>query len=108
MTEKCCRGCGDIYLTGPSLELLTLLGSVAFLPVGERDGKPVYMADDGVERVNSVLTLSLNGLVDLDWSAPLRGFDYSAYGGCQRLGSMALTKRGQDALDALDILGVGE
>lgn len=105
MTHSC-GGCGDIYLTGPALELLALLGSLAFLPLGERDGKPLYIADGGEELSNAVLALSLNGLVTLDYASPIDGFDYSGYTGCTRFGSMALTKRGQDALESVDILGI--
>ena len=107
MAESC-RGCGDIYLSKPALELLTLLGSFAFLPVGERDGKAVHISDSGEEHINSLKALILNGLVSLDWTRPLEGCDYSAYSGFDRLGSIALTARGQDALDTLDVLGVEE
>lgn len=102
-----CGGCrANMYLTGKALELLELLGEYAFLPLGRRDGKPLYITETGEELTNSVLTLSLNGLASLDYSTPLTGFDYSAYASCDSLGSMALTALGQDALEALDINGI--
>ena len=102
-----CGGCGDIYLTGKALELLGLLGEYAFLPLGERDGKPVYLSDTGETFSNAVTALKLYGLVTLDYDLPLNGFDYKEYVNCSRLGSMALTARGQAALEALDAQGVG-
>ena len=105
-----CGGCGggDIYLTEKALELLELLGERAFLPLGERGGKPVYISDSGEVYVSSPTALKLSGLATLDLDIPLQGFDYSGYAGCTRLGSMALTARGQEALESLSIRGVEE
>ncbi len=108
MSGQCCGGCGEIYLTEKALELLELLGQRAFLPLGERDGKPVYISDTGEEFVSSPTALKLSGLVTLDLDIPLEGFDYGAYVGCTRRGSMALTARGQEALESLSIRGVEE
>ncbi len=102
-----CGGCGggEIYLTEKALELLELLGERAFLPLGERDGRPLYISDAGGEYVSSPTALKLAGLATLDFDIPLEGFDYAAYAGCTRLGSMALTARGQAALEALSVQG---
>lgn len=109
MSKNCCGGCGgDIYLTDKALELLELLGERAFLPLGERDGKPLYVSDTGEEFVSSPTALKLSGLVTLDLDIPLAGFDYAAYAGCTRLGSMALTALGQEALESVSIQGVEE
>jgi len=37
-------------------------------------------------------------LIDIDWHAPLSGFDYAAYVGLPIHGSFALTARGQQVL----------
>ncbi len=103
-----CGGCGELYLTGKALELLELLGEYAFLPLGERDGKPVVVSETGETFSNAVTALKLYGLVTLDYDLPLAGFDYKNYVNCSRLGSMALTARGQAALEALDAQGVAE
>lgn len=110
MSGKCCGGCcgGEIYLTDKALELLELLGKLAFLPLGERDGKPLYVSDTGEEYVSSPSALKMSGLVTLDFDMPLTGFDYASYAGCTRLGSMALTARGQEALESVSIRGVEE
>lgn len=99
-------GCGDIFLTGKALELLEALGEYAFLPLGERNGKPLYIAESGEEFSNAVLALKLNGLITADYDIPLSGFDYKDYVNCSRLGSMALTARGQAALESVDTQGV--
>ena len=39
---------------------------------------------------------------------PLRGFDYAAYREYPLHGSMALTGRGQDVLEQIEILGIEE
>lgn len=108
MSNPCPGRCGDIYLTDKALELLELLGQRAFLPLGERDGKPIYISDAGEEFVSSPTALKLSGLVTLDLDIPLKGFDYAAYSDCTRLGSMALTALGQEALESLSIRGVEE
>lgn len=101
-----CGGCGrDVILTGKAIELLELMGRYAFLPLGEKDGKAFYLAENGERYENSVTALRLSGLVTLDWDMPLAGFDYRGYEEAERRGSMALTKLGQDALDALSVQG---
>lgn len=101
-----CGGCGlELILTGKAIELLELLGRYAFLPLGERGGKPFYLSEDGERFENSVTALKLSGLVTIDWDMPLAGFDYAPYAGADRTGSMALTKRGQDALESLSVQG---
>ncbi len=100
---------GDaVFLTRPALELLELFRTRPFLPLGRSGGKPLFIDDDGARRVNSVLALSLNGLITTDFASPLSGFDYSPYSECEELGSMALTLRGQEALDSIDIQGIDE
>ena len=100
-----CRG-NEIILTEKAIGLLEELGRDAFLPVGERDGKPFYISESGETYSSAVTALVLSGLVDVDYDLPLVGFDYMGYDPCQRRGSMALTKRGQDALEALGVEGV--
>lgn len=103
-----CGGCGssDIFLTGKALELLSALGEYAFLPLGEREGRPVYVSESGETFSNAVVALKLNGLITTDYDIPMEGYDYKDYVDCSRLGSMALTARGQAALEAIDTQGV--
>lgn len=55
---------------------------------------------------NGILALERKGLIDLDYNLPLQNFDYGPYAAWSRQGSMALTVRGQEVLDVLDIQGV--
>lgn len=101
-----CGGCGrEFILTDKALELLESLGRYAFLPIGERGGRPFTVSETGERYEGSLTALKLYGLVTLDWDQPLSGFDYSALGDVDRVGSMALTKLGQDALEALSVQG---
>ncbi len=101
-----CGGCGqELILTESALELLEALGEVAFLPVGERDGRAFTVLPDGKRFESALTALKLYGLIDVDPDMPLQGYDYGALGETDRRGSIALTKRGQDALEALSVQG---
>lgn len=102
-----CGGCGELFLTQPELILLERLAQTAFLPVGKGE-YPVYLEEDGDPEVwgRAVLALDLKGLISLDYDQPLRGFDYGAYEGCSLRGSMALTARGQDVVERIEIQGI--
>ncbi len=101
-----CGGCGqELILTKSAIELLEALGEFAFLPVGERDGRAFAVLPDGRRFESALTALKLYGLADVDPDLPLRGFDYAAMGETDRRGSAALTKRGQDALEALSVQG---
>ena len=52
--------------------------------------------------------LEKKGLIDIDYHQPLSGFDYSAYAPYPLQGSMALTARGQEVLDTVELQGVTE
>lgn len=104
-----CSGCGAAYvLTEGELSLLRLLGEVAFLPVARRadDLTPIYCAEGAyTPQQYSILLqcLEKKNLIDIDFYAPLKGFD--GYGHYPLKGSCALTLQGQQVLDALDIQG---
>ena len=110
--QKSCTGCSPaLYLTEEELTLLRLFGEVPFLPVARRpDGETPVCLEEGAgdqETVSQVIVaLERKGLIDLDYNLPLQNFDYSAYAAWSRRGSMALTARGQEVLDVLDIQGV--
>lgn len=106
----CCEGCGSLVLGPDEVTILKKLGQIPFWPVARRadDMTPVFREDtDFAEETYSLLLqlLEKKGLIDIDYDKPLAGFDMSAYGGYPVHGSMALTMRGQQALDALEILG---
>ena len=109
--SKNCGGCchGPMELTELEIRLLVLLGQVAFLPVARKPAEeyPICMELFGYDPVQSGLALAClekRGLVDLDYAAPLKGADMSAYEGYPVHGSAALTARGQEAADAAESL----
>ena len=110
--QKSCAGCSPaLYLTEEELKLLRLFGEAPFLPVARRpDGETPVCLEEGAgeqETVSKVIVaLERKGLIDLDYNLPLQNFDYSAYAAWSRQGSMALTARGQEVLDVLEIQGV--
>lgn len=114
--ENCGNGCGGgqtLLLTAAELALLRRLGETPFLPVAAAlDGRvPVYMEDRDrpeEEYGAAILGLAGKGLLQLDYDIPLGGFDYGAYGAYPLHGSMALTGRGQDVLEQIEIRGIEE
>ena len=109
-----CGGCGGgnaLELSEGEIWMLKNLSQIPFLPVARRmdDDVPVYLEDDRYTREEYTLILQClekRGLIDIDYWAPLKGFDMSAYGAYPVRGSFALTARGQVAAELLEYLGV--
>ena len=105
-----CGGCAkELTLTEGELALLNLLAQIPFLPVARKtdDMTPVYLEADAPENASLVLqVLEKKQLIDLDYGAPLKGFDMSAYRGFPVHGTVALTARGQTVVDLLDKQGI--
>lgn len=106
-----CNGCGgSLELNSGELGMLRKLGQIPFLPVARRadSTEPVYLADTELSREAYSLILQClekKGLISLDYDMPLKGTDPAFYGDFPIRGSFALTARGQQALDLLDIQG---
>ena len=102
-----CVGCGAAYvLTEGEVQVLRLLGELAFLPVARRadDLTPIWCGEDGPEGANGILQcLEKKNLITIDFDMPLKGF--AGYGSYPLKGSAALTLQGQQVLDALDVQG---
>ena len=107
-----CGGCGGgLLLTEPEIKLLHLFGQIPFLPVARTaaDDGPVFLEWGAPDFYKSViLSLERKGLIDVDYHAPLGGFPYAGYEAYPLKGSMGLTARGQDVLDALELQGYSE
>lgn len=112
-----CAGCGgcakQLLLTDGEITFLNTLGQIPFLPVARKadDMIPVYLedADHTKEEYSLILqALEAKGLIDLDYSKPLGGFDMDAYKGYPVHGTVALTQRGQLVVDMLDKQGIAE
>lgn len=109
-TNKSCGGCRGLTLTPEELDLLQLFREEPFLPLARSAGgeTPVFIRDGGEVVSDSLTWLMLKGLITLDYDIPLQDFDYAGYEKYPVRGSMALTRRGQEALDYIDIQGVSE
>ena len=108
-----CGGCAkELTLTQPEIDVLRLLGQFAFLPVARRadDMTPVCLeAGEDREQTSLVLqVLEKKALIDIDYRKPLAGVDMQAYRGLPVHGSFALTERGQQVLEMLEIQGITE
>ncbi len=110
-----CGGCGGcraaLELTERELELLRELAVYAFLPVARTadDPTPHYLQDDAraeAEYSAALLHLERKGLIDLDYASPIGAYTDARYAPWPVHGSAALTARGQQVLETLDILGM--
>ena len=106
-----CNGChGALVLNEGEVQMLQKLGQIPFLPVARRADSmdPVYLEDQDLsmeEYSLILLCLEKKGLISMDYDAPLKGFCDTAYADYPIRGSFALTAKGQQILDLLDIQG---
>ena len=115
---KCCGSCGScsggaLELTAGELTLLRQLGQIPFLPVARKadDMTPIYLEDTEIPPQQCSLILQClekKELISIDYDAPLKGFHSPAYDPYPIRGSFALTQRGQQVLEMLEIQGIEE
>ena len=109
-----CGGCGQsLTITPGELEILQTLSQIPFLPIGRTmgDPSPVYLEEDIHTQEEYTLILQClekKGLISLDFDLPIKNGDYSAYAACPIHGSMALTHRGQQVIQLLELQGLEE
>ncbi len=111
---NCCGSCGschELILAEGEIALLRRLGQIPFLPTARRmdDPTPVYLEESRYSPEEYSLFLQClekRGLISLDYEKPLLGASYDAYEGLPLRGSIALTGRGQQVLELLDIQGI--
>lgn len=110
--SKGCGGCGaccgGLRLSQAEIDLLLRLAQIPFLPVARQagSGQPVCLEAE-LSAPGEVLTaLWQKGLLQLDYDLPLLNFDYRAYAAYPHRGSMALTARGQQVAEQLEIQGI--
>jgi hypothetical protein len=108
-----CTGCGGLELTQGELDLLWRFAEIPFLPVARRwdSETPIYLEDDArpTEELSLIIqALQQKQLIRLDYDLPLSGFGYAAYHDYPTQGSMALTARGQQVIEQLEIQGILE
>ena len=100
-----------MILSEGEVALLLKLGQIPFLPVARRadDMTPVYLEDTEYTTEEYGLFLQClekRGLILLDYGVPLAHFDYKQYKGFPVHGSFALTERGQQVLEIIEIQGI--
>lgn len=117
---NCCGNCGSCGSCGGCMELtmgeigmLQTLSQIPFLPVARKmgDDTPVYL--EGTEKTQAEYSLILQclekrGLITIDYDQPLKCFDDSAYAAYPIRGSFALSARGQQAVELLELQGIAE
>ena len=107
-----CGGCGGaMELTAGEVKMLLKLAQIPFLPVARKmsDDIPVYLEDNDetAEQYSLILQcLEKRGLISIDYDQPLAGFDAAAYVAYPIRGSFALTARGQQVVELLEIQGL--
>ena len=113
---SCCGSCGScggaMELSGGEIRMLLKLAQIPFLPVARKmsDDVPVYLedADESPETYSLILQcLEKRGLISIDYDMPLAGFNASAYAAYPIRGSFALTARGQQVVELLEVQGLG-
>ena len=107
--ENCPRKQNTITVPLSPMEkdLLSRLAVTPFLPVASDGNFPVCRELElpSPQAGNLLQKLKQRGLVRIDLDVPLEGFSYEGYDDYPLHGSMALTARGQEALDDMEILG---
>lgn len=109
-----CSGCGGaLTINEGELQLLRKFAQIPFLPVARRADSmdPIYFGGSELpaEECSLILQcLEKKGLISIDYDAPLKGFSDPDYEGFPCRGSAALTLRGQQVLDLLEIQGITE
>lgn len=101
------RNTVTVPLSPMEKDLLSMLAVTPFLPVASDGTFPVCreLEMPSPQAGNLLQKLQQRGLVRIDLDVPLEGFSYEGYDGYPLHGSMALTARGQEALDDMEILG---
>ena len=104
-----CSGCArELVLTQKEMDFLNVLGQFAFLPVARTMGDltPVYLEEGDLEEMSLLIQcLEKKMLIDITYD-PLPGADMSAYKGYPVHGSIALTARGLQVLELLEVQGI--
>lgn len=109
-----CSQCGScantLTLTQSEIDMLLTFSQIPFLPVARKadDMNPIYLESEDHDSSLILACLEKKGLIDIDYRSPLTRFDYSAYSSYPVHGSMALTARGQQVVEMLDLQGITE
>ncbi|MBE6916942.1 MAG: hypothetical protein E7470_03420 [Ruminococcaceae bacterium] len=106
----CCGSCGGcsqaMVLSPEEVDILWQLAQIPFLPVARRaDSDEPRCFEEGVTAL-ALQCLEKRGLISIDYDKPLRGGYSALYDPYPVRGSFALTARGQQVLELMQIHGV--
>ena len=103
-----CGGCGELILSEGEIDMLRLLAQIPFLPVARKADsvEPVYPEDPTEETSLILQCLEKRGLISLDYDKPLKGWDYSSCKAYPVHGSFALTAKGQQVIELMELQGL--
>lgn len=102
-----CPAGGSLELTAPEVAFLGRMGQLAFEAAARRaDDMTPHALPDSEEMCLVLQCLEKKRLITIDYDAPLKGFDYRVFPGLPVHGSIALTARGQQVLELLEIQGI--
>lgn len=113
--ENCIGSCGScrkvLELNSGEINMLQKLAQIPFLPVVRKADSPapIYLEDRDLTQEEYSLILQClekKGLISIDFDAPLAGLADPAYAAYPICGSFALTGRGQQVLELLEIQGL--
>ena len=105
-----CSGCGELILADGEIEMLKTLAQIPFLPVARRADsmEPMYFEDShrSASEYSLILQcLEKRGLISIDYDMPLKGAYGEAYVPYPVQGSFALTAKGQEVVELLELQG---
>ena len=105
-----CGGCGEMILAPGEIKMLEKLRQIPFLPVARRADsmEPMYFESSDYTAAEYSLILQClekRGLISIDYDQPLKGAYSESYLPYPVRGSFALTAKGQDVTELLDVLG---
>lgn len=107
-----CGGCGQTMVLAPEeIDILQRLGQIPFLPVARTASSldPMYFDEQlqNAKRYSLALQcLEKRGLISIDYDQPLKNGYSADYDPYPIRGSFALTARGQQVVDILEIQGI--
>ena len=93
-------------MTQPEIDFLLLLAQTPFLPVGRALGEEAPIFENDPAKTPLLQVLEKKNLISIDYRSPLKGCEDGWYLSCPVKGSLALTARGQEALELLEIRGI--
>ena len=107
---SCCGSCGGcdkaMVLAQEEVDILLQLAQIPFLPVARRaDNIDPQCFESGVGML-ALQCLEKRGLISIDYDQPLKNGYSADYDPYPIRGSFALTARGQQIVDILEIQGI--